>query len=84
MLKNLMYTSMGAALLAKERVYRELEGCREKNRESKEKARRLYEQMEQKGKEHEAEFKDELKSMIKEVIDETGLATKKDLQDLKK
>ncbi len=84
MLKNLMYTSMGAALLAKERVYRELEDCRDKNRESKEKARRLYEQMEQKGKEHEAEFKDELKSMIKEVIDEMGLATKKDLQDLKK
>ena len=84
MIKDLMYTSMGAALLAKERLHDEMDGCKQKGEESKQKAKEFQQKLEQKGKEQEAEFKDELKSIMKEVIDEMGLATKKDLQDLKK
>ena len=37
----------------------------------------------QKGKESDEKFKAELKSTIKEIIDELGLATKEDLEKLK-
>ena len=36
-----------------------------------------------KGKESDEKFKSELKSTLKEIIDELGLATKEDLQKLK-
>ena len=39
--------------------------------------------MEQKGKESDEKFKAELKSTLKEIIDELGLATKEDLEKLK-
>ena len=41
------------------------------------------ESLEQKGKESDEKFKNELKSTLKEIIDELGLATKDDLAKLK-
>ena len=39
--------------------------------------------LEQKGKDSDAKFKEELKATIKEIIDDLGLATKEDLEKLK-
>ena len=41
------------------------------------------ESIEKKGKEEEDKIKEQLKSALKEVIDELGLATKADLEKLK-
>ena len=43
----------------------------------------FLESLEQKGKDSDVKFKDELKTTIKEIIDELGIATKEDLQKLK-
>ncbi len=84
MLKDLIYSSVGAALLTKEKFEEEIEGFHEKNSKNRERAKELYEQLQQKGQQEEQRFKAELKGMIKEVIEEMGIATKDDLKNVKK
>jgi len=83
MLKDLIYTGIGAALVLKERVESEVNKLEEQGKLKKEDAKQLLDTMEQKGKEEELKFKEQLKATLKEVIDELGLVTKADLQALK-
>jgi polyhydroxyalkanoate synthesis regulator phasin len=71
MLKELIFTGLGGALVLKEKIEDELKKLEEKGK------------LEQKGKESDEKFKAELKSTMKEIIDELGLATKEDLEKLK-
>ena len=43
----------------------------------------FWNQLKKKGKEEDDKFKEKLKSTLKEIIDELGLATKVDLEKLK-
>ena len=84
MLKDLIYLGLGGALLAKEKMEEELGELVEKGKLSKEEAMKLVEKAKERGREKEEQAKDELKKVIKEVIEELGLATKEDIEDLKK
>ncbi|NPA30243.1 MAG: hypothetical protein GXO33_08675 [Epsilonproteobacteria bacterium] len=83
MLKDLLYTGLGGALLARERVEKELEKLREKGKLSKEELEKVLDKAKARGEEEEAKAKEELKSVLKEVIDELGVATKADIEALK-
>ncbi len=83
MLRDLVYLGIGGALLAKEKTQEHIQELLDKGKVSKEEAQKLLEEAKERGKESEEEFKDELKSIIKEVIDEMGLATKEDINELK-
>ncbi len=83
MLKDLIYTGLGGALLAKERVEKELEKLHEKGRLSKKELEEVLDKMKAKGEAEESRAKEELKAMLREVVDELGLATKEDLEALK-
>ena len=83
MLKELMNTGFGAAAMIKEKMEEEMKTCEEKNSSKKEHTKAFFESLEKKGKEEEQKARDEIKKMMKEVIDELGLATKEDLQKLK-
>jgi polyhydroxyalkanoate synthesis regulator phasin len=84
MLENLFHTGLGGAMLLKERVEKELEKLEEKGKLSKEDAKSFLESLKTRGEEEEAKLKTTLKDVFKEVADELGLATKEDIQDLKK
>ena len=62
----------------------ELNKLVEKGKLSKEDAQKLVEKAKKRGKEEEERAKEELKSVIKDVAEEMGLATKKDIEALKK
>jgi len=83
MLKNIFYTGVGAAALLKEKVEEEMKRLEEKGKIKTEDAKSFLESIEKKGKEEDARIKEEVKKMLKEVIDELGLATKDDLEKLK-
>ncbi len=83
MLKDLITLGVGSALLAKEKVEEELKELIEKGKMSKEEAQELLDKAKTKGEEQERALKEEIKKSLKEVIDEMGLATKKDLEELK-
>jgi len=83
MLHNLLYTGIGAAALMKEKVEKEMQKLQEEGKIKTSDAKSFLESIEQKGKDEEKRFKEELKSALKEVIEELGIATKEDLAKLK-
>ena len=84
MLKDLINIGLGGALLAKERVEKELNEMVERGKLNKQDAQKLIDKAKARGEEEEKEFKDKLKEVIHEVLDEMDLATKKDIEALKK
>ena len=83
MLKELIFTGLGGALVLKEKIEDELKKLEEKGKLDTKDVKSFLESLEQKGKQSDEKFKSELKSTITEIIDELGLATKEDLQKLK-
>lgn len=83
MLKELIFTGLGGALILKEKIEDELKKLEEKGKIDTKDAKSFLESLEQKGKESDEKFKNELKSTLKEIINELGLATKEDLAKLK-
>ena len=83
MLKELIFTGLGGALVLKEKIEDELKKLEEKGKLDTKDVKSFLESLEQKGKESDEKFKTELKSTLKEIIDELGLATKEDLEKLK-
>jgi len=83
MLKDLIYTRIGAVAVLKEKVEAEVKKLEAEGKLKTTDAKSFLESIETKGKEEEAKFKEQLKTTLKEVIDELGLATKEDLQKLK-
>ncbi len=83
MIKEILYTGLGGALLLKERVEEEVEKLQEKGKLSKEDADTFIEKLKTRGEEEEEKLKTHIKEALKEVIDEMGLATKADIEALK-
>jgi len=83
MFKDLLYTGIGAVAVLKEKVEAEVKKLEAEGKLKTTDAKSFLESIETKGKEEEAKFKEQLKTTLKEVIDELGLATKADLQKLK-
>lgn len=83
MFKDLMYTGIGAAMVLKEKVEAEVKKLEEQGKLKTTDAKSFLDSIEVKGKEEEAKFKEQLKSTLKEVIDELGLVTKVDLEKFK-
>ncbi|MBE0497538.1 MAG: hypothetical protein IBX45_14075 [Campylobacterales bacterium] len=84
MLKDVLYTGIGAATLFKEHVEVELKKLEERGKLGASDAKSLLASLEARGKEEDEKIKTRLKTLLKEVIDEVGIATKADLETLKK
>jgi len=82
MLKDLIYMGLGGALLVKEKVETELNELVEKGKLNKEEAQQFIDKAKAKGEEEEKAFKAQLKEMVKEALDEMGVATKEDIEKL--
>ncbi|KIM06870.1 MAG: hypothetical protein KU28_07685 [Sulfurovum sp. PC08-66] len=83
MLKEIFYTGMGATALFKEKVEEEIKKLEEKGKIKTDDAKSFLESIEQKGKEEDEKLKKKFKEMLKEIIDELGIATKEDIAKLK-
>jgi len=83
MLKELLHTGIGAAVILKQKVEDEVKRLEDEGKIKTKDAKSFLESIESKGKEEETRVKEQLKSTLKEVIDELGLATKEDLAKLK-
>ena len=82
MLKDLITIGLGGALLAKEKVEKELSELVDKGKLNKEDAQNFIDKAKVKGEEEEKEFKAHLKEVIKETLEEMGVATKEDIKKL--
>ena len=68
MLKELIFTGLGGALVLKEKIEEELNKLEEKGKLDTKDVKSFLESLEQKGKQSDEKFKSELKSTIKEII----------------
>lgn len=84
MLKELIFAGIGATSILKEKVDEELNKLKEEGKIDSSDIKGFIDSLENKGKEQEDKFKELIKDNIKVVIDELNLATKEDLEKLKK
>jgi polyhydroxyalkanoate synthesis regulator phasin len=82
-LEQLLYFGLGSALMAKEKIEKASESTRGLREESDRKAREFFQQAVAKGSEEREQLKGSIKELLKEVIDELGLATREDLEGLR-
>jgi polyhydroxyalkanoate synthesis regulator phasin len=83
MLKDLVYAGIGGALMMREKMEEERKKLEELSGVNTSDPKQFLESLKSKGEEEEKRLKEELKATIKEVIEELGLATKKDIEALK-
>ena len=83
MLRDLIYAGIGAMSVLKEKVEAEVKKLEDEGKLKTTDAKSFLESIEKKGKEEDDKLKEKLKSTLKEIIDELGLATKADLEKLK-
>ncbi len=84
MLKELIFTGLGATAVIKDKVEDELKKLEEKGKIDSSDVKGFIESLEKKGQDEEERLKKHIKDSLKEAINELGLATKKDLEKLKK
>lgn len=82
-LEQLFYFGLGSALLAKEKIEQAGESAKGMKEENDRNAREFFEQAVAKGSEEREQIKGSIKTLLKETIDELGLATKADLDALR-
>jgi polyhydroxyalkanoate synthesis regulator phasin len=83
MLKELLHVGLGSVVVVKEKIEEELKVLQEKGKINSTDARSFIESITKKGEEEDERVKAKIKEMLKEAIEELGVATKKDLEDLK-
>jgi polyhydroxyalkanoate synthesis regulator phasin len=82
-LEQLFYFGLGSALLAKEKLEKAGESAGIFRDENDRKARDFFEQAVAKGSDERQQLKESIKEMLKEAIDELGLATRADIEALR-
>jgi polyhydroxyalkanoate synthesis regulator phasin len=83
MLKDILYTGIGAVAILKEKVEEEINKLEASGKIKKDDAKNFMDSLIAKGKESDDALKSKIKDAIKEAIDELGIATKDDIVKLK-
>ncbi len=81
--KEFLYTLLGGALLLKDRFSDQFDDILKKGEESKDDIKATATETMAKASQQKDEIESELKNKIKTIVDELGLATKKDIEELK-
>ena len=83
-LEQLFYAVLGGALAVKEKLDNSNEEIKAWQEKSEENAREFFDEMAQRGEKEKDQFKAMFKDVLKEIVEELNLATKEDLENLKK
>lgn len=82
-LEQLFYFGLGSALMAKEKIEEASESARSRKEEGDQKAREFFDQAVAKGSEEREQVKESIRELLKEAVDELGLATRADVDALR-
>ncbi|OQX73613.1 MAG: hypothetical protein B6D59_05160 [Campylobacteraceae bacterium 4484_4] len=81
--EDILYKALGALLLIKDKFADEFDDLYRKASASKEDLEQRLDQTKSRAEKEKSEIEDRLKAKIRSVIDEMGLATKEDIEELK-
>ncbi|ABK99675.1 hypothetical protein Ppro_2067 [Pelobacter propionicus DSM 2379] len=82
-LEQLFFFGLGSALMAKEKIEQAGESARSYCEENDRKAREFFDQAVARGSEGREQVKGTLRELLKETIDELGLATRAEVEALR-
>ena len=83
MLRELIYTGLGASSLLRNKIKDEVEILQKNGKLKKKDAKSFLEGLEKTGRDEDKKIKKHLKKLLRKSINELGLVTKKDLKKLK-
>ncbi len=83
-LEQLFYVALGSALAAKEKIEKNREELKEAADKAEQTARDFFDEMAQRGEQEKDALRDMLRDLLKEVVSELNLATRDDLEQLRK
>ena len=83
-LEQLFYAVLGGALAVKEKIEANSEEIKAWQEKSEENARSFFDEMAERGEKEKEQFRGMFKDILKEIVAELDLATKADLEKLKK
>lgn len=83
-MEQLFYAMLGGALAVKDKIDSSNEELKAWQDKSEQNARAFFDEMAQRGEQEKEHFKTMFKDALKEAINELGLATRDDLEKLKK
>ncbi len=84
MLQELIYTGLGASVIIRKKIAKEVKSLQKNKKLKKKDAKLFLESLEKKGKNEDKRIKKHFKKLIRETIDDLGLVSKKDLKKLEK
>ncbi len=83
-LEQFFYLALGGALSVKDKLEKNSEEVSKWQAEAETNARAFLDELSQRGEQEKDHIRELLREQIKEVIDELGLATRADLEELQK
>ena len=83
-LEQLLYLALGGVMAARERMEQDSAQFREFQHQAQDNARELLDNLGTRGEKQKEEARAALRDLLREAIDDLGLATKEDLEQLKK
>ncbi len=81
--KDLLYTLLGGALLLKDKFAPQFDEILKKSQAQKEDLKKDIDETLQGAQQQKETMENELRMQIKKIVDELGLATKEDIEELK-
>ncbi len=81
--KDLLYKGVGMALMLKDKFANEFDEIIKEGELSKEKMKESFDEVKEGVEKSKKEQEDKLQQKVKDIIEELGLATKKDIDELK-
>ncbi len=83
-LEQLFYVALGSAMAVKDKVEKNREEFRQAADKAEETAREFFDEMAQRGEQEKEGLRVMLRDLLKEVVSDLNLATKADLEQLRK
>lgn len=83
-LEQLLYLALGGVMVARERMERDSAQFREFQQQAQDNARDLLHNLGARGEEEKDAARTALRDLLREVVDDLGLATKEDIEQLKR
>ncbi len=83
-LEQLFYVALGSAMAVKDKVEKNREEFRQAADKAEETARDFFKEMAERGEQEKEGLRTMLRDLLKEVVSELNLATKDDLEQLRK
>ena len=83
-LEQLFYVALGSAMAVKDKVEKNRDEFKQAADKAEETAREFFDEMAQRGEQEKEGLRDMLRDLLKEVVSDLNLATKDDLEQLRK